>query len=477
VEAGEAGAVGYAKAVLDSLTENVAVLSPEGEIIAVNAAWRSFAAANDHANLSATGVGVNYLEVCEKAAATGDGIAREAMSGIRKVLGGETMKFAMEYPCHGPEREHWFLLHVTPFQFDGGGAVISHIPITKRKLAERELERERDRTRRLLDVAGVMLLCLDLDGKVTLINREGCKVLGCTEEEVIGKEWIQHFLPKGHRKEVAEVFGMIRQGELEPVVYYENPIVRKDGVERLIEWHNVALSDEKGEMIGCLSSGTDITYRRDLEREVINASEEERRWISQELHDSLGAQLTAIHCHWRVLRKRLEGEGAIDPGEEDLISKLTREAIGQTRNLSRGLHEVGSEPGDLMAALENLALVTRTTSQFECEFLCPEPVVVNEPIAANHLFRIAQEATTNAIRHSEGSQVLIRLREKGGAVVLTVKDNGKGFQMARPGTGERVSEGLGLHIMKYRAATISASLRIGVRRSGGTKVVCVYRAS
>jgi PAS domain S-box-containing protein len=413
--------------------------------------------------------------VAEKAAGAGEAAAAEALRGVRTVLEGSTPKFTMEYPCHAPAEERWFVLHVTPFRYDGGGAVVCHIPITKRKLAERELERERDRTRRMLDVAGVMLLCLDMDGVVTLINREGCRVLGYREDEVVGREWVGNFVPKRFHKEVTEVYGMIKRGELDPVIHYENSILCGDGKERLIEWHNVPLCDEAGTTVGCLSSGTDITYRRELEKEVVNVSEEERRWIAQELHDSLGAHLTAIDCHWRVLRKKLVAAEAIEAGEEDLISKLTREAIGQTRSLSRGLHEVGSEPGDMMAALENLALVTRSTSQFKCEFLCPEPVMVNKPIAANHLFRIAQEATTNAVRHSGGSEIRIELSDKKGTVTLSVKDDGVGLQLPRPGTQQAVPDGLGLHIMRYRASTIDASLRIGLRKSGGAKVVCVYR--
>jgi PAS domain S-box-containing protein len=122
------------------------------------------------------------------------------------------------------------------------------------------LQRERDRAQRYLDIAAVILVAIDAERRVTLINRKGLEILGYTREaEVIGKDWFAHFLPPTQREAVAAVFERLIRGELEPVEYYENPIVCSDGTERLILWHNSLLQDTTGQITGILSSGQDIT--------------------------------------------------------------------------------------------------------------------------------------------------------------------------------------------------------------------------
>ncbi len=113
-----------------------------------------------------------------------------------------------------------------------------------------------------LEVAGVMFVGLDANGKVTLINRKGCDILGWTEEEIIGKNWHNHFLPKAVRVDVKSVFRKLMKGQVQPVEYFENPIKSKDGTEHTIAWHNTILKDRDGKIAGTLSSGEDITERK-----------------------------------------------------------------------------------------------------------------------------------------------------------------------------------------------------------------------
>lgn len=131
--------------------------------------------------------------------------------------------------------------------------------ITERKTAEGAIKKERDRAQLFFDFAGVMLVVIDADQTVSMINRRGCEVLGYAKEEIIGKNWFDIFVPERIREEVRHTFRMLMTGEIEPVEYFENPIVNKRGDERVIAWHNTIIRGEKGDIIATLSSGNDIT--------------------------------------------------------------------------------------------------------------------------------------------------------------------------------------------------------------------------
>jgi len=138
--------------------------------------------------------------------------------------------------------------------------------IVERKLAEDALQKESDMAQHYLDVAGVMIVVIGADRKVSLINRKGCEILGYKEEEEItGKDWFDNFIPKRLRDEVAGVFGSLIAGEIEPVEYYENPVLTKHGEERLVAWHNTVLRDEQGRIYSTMASGGDITERKRAE--------------------------------------------------------------------------------------------------------------------------------------------------------------------------------------------------------------------
>lgn len=131
--------------------------------------------------------------------------------------------------------------------------------INNRKLAEIEIREERDRAQKYLDIAGVMFLALGTDDAVTLINRTGCEILKIGKEDILGKNWIDHFVPDYCREDVKKVFVKIRSGEVEDNKIFENPVMTASGEERLISWRNIVLRDDEGNITGILSSGIDIT--------------------------------------------------------------------------------------------------------------------------------------------------------------------------------------------------------------------------
>lgn len=143
----------------------------------------------------------------------------------------------------------------------------------ERAQAEEALRTQKGKAQQYLDVAGVAMVAFDHQGHVTLINRRGLDILGYEEEELIGQRWVDVCLPERVRDQVAQVFEQIARGKVEPVEYHENPILTKDGEERIIAWHNTAIRNTDGDIVGILSSGEDITERVRSERERARAEE------------------------------------------------------------------------------------------------------------------------------------------------------------------------------------------------------------
>lgn len=225
---------------------------------------------------------------------------------------------------------------------------------------------------------------------------------------------------------------------------------------------------ENGRITGVTGAAMDITEHKRLEREVLQISEMEQRRIGQDLHDGICQHLAGIELLSDVLSQKLQKISEPYAQQAEKIAEHVREVIAQTRSLARGLSPVVLESEGLMAALTELAASTEKLFNVECLFSCETPVYVHDLITATHLFRIAQEAVTNAIRHGKAKRIEITLGLKLDKLVLAVKDNGSGFFPA-----QLRGKGMGLRIMQYRAGTIGANLVIQRQVSGGMTVICI----
>jgi PAS domain S-box-containing protein len=199
--------------------------------------------------------------------------------------------------------------------------------ITRSWRAEKALREEKIRAQEYLDIAGAVLLVLNADQTVVLINRKGCEILGYKKEEVIGKHWTNNFLPARERDSMNRAFAKLADGQIDPVEYVENPILKKNGEERLIAWHNAVLRDKSGTITATLSSGEDITDRKRAE-EALQASEEKFRDLAGSITDIYFAidQESRI-TYWNKAAEALSGVAAKDIiGEHG--SKLFPEYLG-----------------------------------------------------------------------------------------------------------------------------------------------------
>src|SRR5262249_25487895 len=156
-------------------------------------------------------------------------------------------------------------------------------------------------------------------------------------------------------------------------------------------------------------------------------SEREQRRIAHDLHDGLGQHLAGISCLTDALRRELENRHAVQAPQAAKISELLNSAVSQTRSLSRGLDPVVAEPNGLMSALEALPGLVTEVFKVTCEFVCSRAVLLDDNVAATHVYRIAQEAVANAIKHGRAQKIEIALSSEAGETILRVSDDGVGL--------------------------------------------------
>jgi len=203
-----------------------------------------------------------------------------------------------------------------------------------------------------------------------------------------------------------------------------------------------------------------------LEREVLAAGERERQSIGADLHDGLGQLLTAVGLMCTALKEdTAETQPAVAKGLERM-SGLLREAVAQTRYLARGLVPVGGEPDALQTGLAELTARTDGLGRVRCKFECPNPVLLADPAATGHLYRIAQEAVNNALKHSRARLITVRLVQEARQLLLVVGDDGVGLPAAR-------HAGVGLGLMRHRANVIGATLAVASGPGPGVTITCL----
>jgi len=249
----------------------------------------------------------------------------------------------------------------------------------------------------------------------------------------------------------------------------EYRIVRPDGSIRWIHDRGFPVQDEAGKVYRVAGIAEDITERKELEKRLLEVTDREQARIGQDIHDGLGQQLIGASFNVALLKEDLGVQ--TQPGLEraDKIAALLNSAISQARNLARGLYPIKLETEGLVSALQEMAVNVTSQSPVICGVECPVPILVGEQAVAIHLYRIAQEAVNNGLKHASAKRIVIFLAAEGDKVRLSVSDDGIGIA-----ADAQDRHGMGLHIMKYRAAMIGGTLSLRRGDKGGTIVSCVF---
>lgn len=211
----------------------------------------------------------------------------------------------------------------------------------------------------------------------------------------------------------------------------------------------------------------DISDRVALQGELLTILSESQRQIGQDLHDSVGQKLTGLGMLAGGLVEALQEHSPADLKAAKRISTGLEESLRQIRRLSRGLLPVEVDAEGLRAALTELADMSHYDSGVKCTMECEQPVRIDDNEVATQLYRIVQEAMTNALKHGAPKHVAIRLSRDDSQITLSVRDDGKGISSAA-----LTSQGIGLRTMHYRAALIGATLSIAPVNGRGTLVIC-----
>lgn len=347
--------------------------------------------------------------------------------------------------------------------------------ITERKRAHAHLEFEiQQRTTALrksqeqlaavLHAAADAIITINATGIIQSANAATERMFGYTAAEMIGQN-VKMIMPSPYREEHDRYLTNYQVTGVKKIIGISREAVarRKNGSTFPVDLA-VSAVEQLGLFTGILR---DITQRRELEREVVEIASMAQRRIGQDLHDSVGQELTALNILVADLAETLQTDPAGGLSLVEQMAKGLRRSQKELRAVMQGLLPVAVDTEGLMAALSDLANRIQQEEKATCTFDCPEPVSVADNLAATHLYLIAQEAVHNAIKHGRPRNIRISL-ESNDLLLLSVQDDGIGI----PAEPVEAHGGLGLRIMRNRATIIGATLTIQPVQPSGTLVRC-----
>lgn len=382
----------------------------------------------------------------------------ELRAGLERALKGGEMAFTSAVEREG-QRHHFD--HY--FQFDherGGGAIGFAVNVTARIQAESERVRQAQLLGSILTNMPVVAGRVDELGRVTEAHGSGLSPAHLKAEALKGRL-------------LAEVLPPLRP-RMESVLAGGSTQVSVTGSRAAKPWSvEVALSFDEESRRGAIFFGRDVTDRRLLEQQLLTATDEEQQRIGADLHDGLGQQLTGLACLAAALQERLRRVSPTDAEQAGLISKLANDSIEQSRALARGLCPVQLEQFGFCSAMEDLAYQAQQLHRINCRFVMRGPTPRQDALIDKHLYRVAQEAIHNAVRHGGARFIRISLLSNAQAHRLVVADDGAGFDCSK---GPR-SESRGLRLMQQRATVIGASLTLASQPGRGTRVAITWTNS
>jgi PAS domain S-box-containing protein len=398
-----------------------------------------------------------------------DDKARWSLEAAEMFLSGKPLRSAYRVIARDG-RVIWFHCDARMMRWEDGRPWCIHgvaFDISDIKRIEEELQEERNFVSAILDTVGALVVVLDSEGRILRFNPACELTTGYAMEEVQGKCIWDLFLVPEETERFRSMFEVLRT-DLLPQDYQTYWVTRR-GDKRLIAWSSTLLPGAGESAHYIIATGIDITERKHLEKAILDISAREQRRIGQDLHDGLGQHLTGIAFMAKVHEAKLAEQKRSETEDAAKIVKLVNEAIHKTRELARGLLPVVSDSQGLMSALQLWAAEVEDLFRVPCRFQCETPVLIHDDTMATHLYHIAQEAVNNAIKHGDPQSVLIQLSAEQGRGTLLVKDDGTGIA-----DNSANVQGMGLHIMNYRAGVIGGTLEVRRDTPRGTVVTCIF---
>ena len=394
------------------------------------------------------------------------GVLQLSQDRIDKVLRGEPQTYEAQIPLSACEARH---VHVDciPHQTSDGripGFYVLIADVTEQKSVESALRAGEERLRSIVNTAVDAIITLDRRGTIESVNVAAERMFGHSSAEMVGQN-VGLFLPVPDLLGVNRNAGESARSTMRRMISSGREVhaLRKDGSTFPIEI-TVSEVGSFGLFTGILR---DVTQRMELEREVLEATATEQRRIGQEMHDHVGQELTGLELLVDALLESVLSSREIGV---DLVRKIAtglRQAHKDVRMLARGLLPVEIHPNGLQDALASLTRQIGDRDNLRCGFKARGIVQVCNAATATHMFRIAQEAISNSIRHANAARIDVALRVEGNMLILEIVDDGCGIEDS-PHRGT----GMGLRLMEYRASLIGGILTVESAEMKGTKVTC-----
>ena len=333
--------------------------------------------------------------------------------------------------------------------------------ISRQKWAEATIRQSEQALADFFAEAPLGLLWVAPDGRILRANQAQAAMLGCGGEDLFGQQLVKFCADPEVVKDMLK--RITRKESL-----HDN-LVRLQRKDRSLLHVLIDVNGlwEKGKLVHSRWFVRDVTRRVELEKEILAISDQERQQMGQDLHDDLCQQLTSIEFLTRALERGLQANSRTESAQAKEISQLTRRAITHARDLARGMFPVELRQNDLAGALRDLAWRTKAVFRIDCRFRGESLALRHNRPAQIHIYRIAQEAVRNAVKHGKATRIAIGLTTGENRIVLSVRDNGVGIPL-----NLRKNKGLGLRIMGHRASLLGGSVVVRKSHKDGTAVVC-----
>lgn len=464
---------GFAQAVLDGLSDNIAIIDNDGVIMMVNRAWREFADTNggDPGRLCE---GASYLAVCDGAAGPHSEGASDMAAAIRAVLTGENLHLTMEYPCHSPEQERWFVARLNLLA--GGGpprAIIAHENITERKIAEKQLVASEARLRALYEHSPVGILFTAPDGRVFNANPAACGMLARTEDEIrrLGRSGLLDPTDPNLKMGLAE---RMRTGKVRATLTY----IRADGSRFRADTISLIFDTAEGPRTCTIIQ--DVSDREaaaerilDFSRRLLGIREEEKHRLSAALHHDVGSMSVGVGARLQAAEEDLHS-GKLQEAAAALqeCRRLFDDSVQRLKALAMELRPPDLDILGLPAALrQHFAQVTRMTP-IQIRFTDATHGLEIDSEIETALFRVAQECLNNVSKHAQASRVRVRLAVAKQSIRLCILDDGVGF--APHSDAGHTTTCMGLQAVREMMRAHGGELTIHSAPGKGTRILAVF---
>ncbi|MFO1022985.1 MAG: PAS domain S-box protein [Planctomycetales bacterium] len=340
----------------------------------------------------------------------------------------------------------------------------------------------------ILNTAVDAIIVMDQRGIIRLVNRHTEIMFGYSMQELVGQN-VNILMPQPYRDGHDGYIARYLKTREPHIIGIGREVIalRKDGTAFPVDLA-VSEIDHLGYFTGMIR---DVTERKHLQRHVLEVVTEEQNRIAQELHDGLGQELTGLSMYCSALLKSLdslpakqgeaESDRVLDSGTFETVRGIAErlaqglaDSMRNAKKLAHGILPVQLDTEGLQVALQKLADLTNALPEIDCHFACGEPVAFNDNSTATHLYRIAQEALSNALRHGYATRIDIHLVSEDRQIILEIRDNGTGFDHAGPYLPKAADcSGMGLRTMEYRAGLMGGRLQITRLPEKGTLVRCI----